>query len=595
MFRGIASRFILIYIVLICICMALVGAFLTYRLESNQVAELLADMSQTMDALAISGQTYFSSDIGKSEAQVKELVSSWRLPPGQGLAVIVPGEVPTILATTSSEESGVGKSALSASAFAPDLVLEALEGRVAKGVTGERTEASRQHLAKPLYSSDGDVVGALYMSASLDSVNRLLQDTRRLLTYATLFGLGVTVALGVFLAGTITGPIREVTRKAEEMAKGNYRQKVDIKSEDEIGRLGRSFNTLTQELAHTIGQMDLERNKLDAIFTYMAEGLVALDRRGHLVHANPIAREILSISEEDVAAKRLFDLESLAMNHLNYHDPASLTGESRVNLGENFYNVKYAPYKDDSGDAGVILVFQDVTKEHRLDVMRKEFVANVSHELKTPLTTIKTYTETLLDPDLPPAPRERFLRIIAREGDRMTHLVRDLLYLSNMDRKREVKDLGPIDVKRAVRHALEGVEAMRKEKGHTIALSLAKDIAPIRGEHNDVERVLTNILTNAIKYTPDFGTISIQGKNYANRVIITVEDTGIGIPPEDINRIFERFYRVEKGRSRAMGGTGLGLSICQEIMEAMGGRISISSTHGVGTMVRLSFPRGDEQ
>lgn len=595
MFRGIASRFILIYIVLICICMALVGAFLTSRLETNQVGELLADMSQTMDALAISGQTYFSSDMGKSEAQVKALVSSWRLPPGQSLAVIVPGEVPTILASTSSEELGVGKSALSASAFAPDLVLEALEGRVAQGVTGQRSEVSRQHLAKPLHSSDGDVVGALYMSASLDSVNHLLQDTRRLLTYATLFGLGVTVALGVFLAGTITGPIREVTRKAEEMAKGNYRQKVDIKSDDEIGRLGRSFNTLTQELAHTIGQMDLERNKLDAIFTYMAEGLVALDRRGHLIHANPIAREILSISEEDVAAKRHFDVESLEMNHLNYHDPATLTGESRVSLGENFYNVKYAPYKDDSGDAGVILVFQDVTKEHRLDVMRKEFVANVSHELKTPLTTIKTYTETLLDPELPPAPRERFLRIIAREGDRMTHLVRDLLYLSNMDRKREVKDLGPIDVKRAVRHALEGVEAMRKEKGHTITLSLSKDIAPIRGEHNDVERVLTNILTNAIKYTPDFGTISIQGKNYANRVIITVEDTGVGIPPEDINRIFERFYRVEKGRSRAMGGTGLGLSICQEIMEAMGGRISISSTHGEGTMVRLSFPRGDEQ
>ncbi|MDO5714227.1 MAG: ATP-binding protein [Tissierellia bacterium] len=596
MFSGIKSRFILIYILLVLICMAIVGSFLTNRLETVQLTSVTEEMNRTMDSMVASSDYMLQEDWATVKDRIQNTLDGWRLSADESMYVIINKETPIILGSTvNSRDLIEGKNALSNKDLAAELIVSAFSGKVEeKIVKNTNTDTRTKHLAKPVLSGEGDVKGILYMTTNLDGVYSVIEDTSMILTYATIIGILITGSLGIIIANSITGPIRDVTKKAREMAEGNYKQKVEVKSNDEIGRLASMFNYLTQELDETIGKMDIERSKLDTIFNYMAEGVIAMDRNGHLIHANPIARKILKIPEEDVTKGVKLDLSKINIDGINYYDYSSLKGESQAELNGNFYNVKYAPYKNDSHEStGLIVVFQDVTKEHNLDMMRREFVANVSHELKTPITTIKSYSETLMDEELPNEAKNRFLSIIERESDRMVRLVRDLLFLSNMDYKNTTVEREPLSVYEVVYHVLEGLEYMSEKKHHKLKMVIPDDIHRIYGDPHGVEQVLVNIISNAIKYTPPYGNITVEAKNFINRVIITIKDTGIGIPPKDMSRIFERFYRVEKGRSREMGGTGLGLSIAKEVMEAMDGKITIRSSLREGTEVVLSFPSFD--
>lgn len=597
MFSGIKPRFVLIYILLVLICMAIVGSVLTSRLETVQLQSVSENMRKTMDSVVASSDYILREDWKEVAPRIQNTLDGWRLSAGDFMYAIGDPDAPVILASTVNSKDLIrGTNALSNKDLAPELIVAAFEGKEGERIvlnpnTGLRT----RHLAKPVLSGEGDVKGILYMTANLDGVYGVIEDTKMILTYATILGILITGALGLVVANSITGPIRDVTKKAREMAEGNYRQKVEVKSNDEIGRLASMFNYLTQELDETMRKMDIEKSKLDTIFNYMAEGVIAMDREGRLIHANPIARRILSLSEEEVAEGRIMDLSRINIQGINYYDKTSLKGESQTELKGSFYNLKYAPYKNERKEnTGLIVVFQDITKEHNLDVMRKEFVANVSHELKTPITTIKSYTETLMDGDLPASARNRFLATIERESDRMVHLVRDLLFLSNMDYKNTKMERVELSVYEGVEHVLEGLEPMSREKHQKFYLEIPEDIRKIYADPHGVEQVLMNIVSNAIKYTPEFGKITIKAVNFANRVLVTVTDTGIGIPPKDMGRIFERFYRVEKGRSREMGGTGLGLAIAKEMMEAMDGKISLRSVLGEGTTVKLSFPAAEE-
>ena len=224
-----------------------------------------------------------------------------------------------------------------------------------------------------------------------------------------------------------------------------------------------------------------------------------------------------------------------------------------------------------------------------LDIMRKEFVANVSHELKTPITTIKSYTETLLDSDLDKDSQRNFLKVIDRENSRMSRIVTDLLYLSNIDYNKDNVSLESIDTYEFIAEAIESQSILIVQKNHKIELNIDMDIKDIYAERNGADQILTNIISNACKYTPENGKIVIDATNKDDLVEIKVADNGIGIPKEDLPRISERFYRVEKGRSRQMGGTGLGLSIASEMIKSFGGSLKIDSVFGEGTTVTLLF------
>lgn len=594
MFHSIKYRFVLIYFLLVLISMSIVGSFIINRLTGIQIANVSHHMEKTLDSMITTMTALFeqNQNMANNQSELENTLQEWGLSQDQSVYVIGKGQEPKLItSTTNLRDSISGRNAYSFSFLEPELIMKALQGRTAeKIVANDNSDAKVQHIAKPIVDSQGNIEGVFYMTQSLESIYNVVDESKVIITYATIISLLITSILGYFIANSITTPIRDVTRKAREMAKGNFKQKVDVKSKDEIGQLGTMFNYLTDELTQTIEQMDLEKSKLNTIFNYMAEGVIAIDRRGNLIHANAIAKILLNLREEDF--NRRMDLEQLHLNGINYYDADTLQGEEMLELKNSFYKVKYAPYEtEEVSNAGIIIVFQDITQEHRLDVMRKEFVANVSHELKTPITTIKSYTETMLDTPMTTDATEHFLHIIARENNRMARLVSDLLQLSNLDYANVKWELEAIDTYEFIASALESQQVLILEKQHEIHLDVPMEIARIYTDAHGGEQILMNIISNALKYTRDKGDISIMAREANEYISIAVKDNGIGIPEEDLQHIFERFYRVEKGRSRAMGGTGLGLSIAREMLENLGGKIHVQSQLNQGTTVTLFFPK----
>jgi len=323
----------------------------------------------------------------------------------------------------------------------------------------------------------------------------------------------------------------------------------------------------------------------------MAEGVIAVDTNGKMIHANPIALEILNSKNIKVNNGTIFPLELINIEGIDYSDETTLKGERNLEIDSQVFKVKYAPFKNEKNDiGGLIIVFQDMTKEHKLDNIRKEFVANVSHELKTPITTIKSYTETLMDTGIDDEISMKFLTVINNECDRMARLVRDLLRLSNLDYQKTIWKKEEVSLPHLLKDVLLKLEFAIKEKEQELILDIDETLPNIVIDKDAVERAIINIISNSIKYTNDKGKIKVSLKKKDNSVSVIVEDNGIGIPKEDQKRIFERFYRVEKGRSRDLGGTGLGLSIAKEIIEAHGGEITLESEFGEGTTVEIKLP-----
>ncbi|WP_394273953.1 ATP-binding protein [Peptoniphilus lacydonensis] len=592
--HSIKSRFILIYVVLVLISMFIASSFIIDRLERVQVETATTSMIKTMDTLATTTSAFFKNNNYDTLPQLDETLKDWGISSEESAYIISAEKNPKIIASTKNISYKDLKSAYEFKYIEPKLVMDTINGKSREKIVEYKNEKNvEKHITRPILSGDGKILAIIYVTRNLNSIYSVIDDSKVIITYATLISLIVTSILGYFIANSITDPIRALTKKTRAMAKGNFNQSVEIKSDDEIGELGKTFNFLTKELRETIEKMDLEKSKLDTIFNYMAEGVIAIDRKNRLIHANSIAKKILNISEKDF--NREINLKSINLYNVDYKNEESLKGEELTKIGDNFYKIKYAPYKSDAFvNSGLIIVLQDVNKEHLLDIMRKEFVANVSHELKTPITTIKSYTETLLESKLDDESEKKFLRVIDRENSRMSRIVTDLLSLSNIDYNRNNLSFSKFDTYEFIDEAIESQSILISSKNHKIEFNIAMDINDIYADRNGADQILTNIISNACKYTPENGKISILAKNVDDFVEIKISDNGIGIPEEDLPRITERFYRVEKGRSRAMGGTGLGLSIANEMIKLLGGNLKLDSKFGEGTTVTLLFRTGDE-
>jgi two-component system sensor histidine kinase VicK len=574
--------------------MAIVGIFIVGRLEDQQIKTVTNNMEQHIKTIIEVGSDYISADNWlENREQIQKTINEVPVGGDETLYVIFDEDIPTIIASSSNQyESILGENALSYNSVDPILVLEAFEGEAAVNTLGEINEETiNRHLAYPVFSGLGKVKGVFYMTSDLKDIYTTVNESKIILTNATLLALVITIFLGFFIASSITEPIRDVTKKAEEMSMGNFNQFVEVKSNDEIGQLAGMFNHLTLKLNDTLRDMDLERSKLDTIFSYMAEGVIAIDKNGKLIHANPIAMNILNFNEEDISTNIPLDLKSVNLRQLNYDEIDTLEGDEVAEINSEVYKIKYAPFKNDLGHiGGIIVVFQDITVEHKLDIMRKEFVANVSHELKTPITTIKSYAETLLERDLDESTSQKFLTVIDNECDRMARLVKDLLQLSNLDYKKTNWKRAEISLGDTLKDIISKLDLLFKEKDQKVILNIQENMENIVVDKDGIEQVILNIISNAIKYTDKHGEIEIQSYQNEDNLIIKISDNGIGIPDEDQERIFERFYRVEKGRSRELGGTGLGLAIAKEIIEAHDGQIILKSESGQGTTVELHLP-----
>ncbi|WP_409227330.1 sensor histidine kinase [Gudongella sp. SC589] len=593
MFSSIRWKFIVVYFLLVFIAMVIIGIFIVNRMEDQQLETARSSMEQQIETIMSTSSYIATGNWTENREGIQGTLNDWRLGTGETLYVIYDEDVPKILATTNKQyESIVGNNALSYRYTDPSIIGRAFHGEKAQSVIMDDVAGNEfMHFAAPVFSSVGKINGILYMTSDLSNVQRTIDDSRAILTNATLIALGITIVLGFFIASSITGPIRDVTKKAEEMALGDFDQFVEVKSDDEIGQLAGMFNHLTLKLKDTIEEMDLERSKLDTIFSYMAEGVIAVDKNGNIIHANPIGQKLMEIDDEFVETAGRFDLKKLGMENIDYTDPETLNGETTFQKDEGVYKVKYAPYKNERDHiAGVIMVLQDITQEHRLDNMRKEFVANVSHELKTPITTIKSYAETLMTNDVDQDTQQRFLSVIDRECDRMGRLVRDLLQLSNIDYQKTKWNRENISIGDMLLDSIGKLQLLAHEKNQRVESYIQPELPMIKADRDGMEQVILNILSNAIKYTENNGIIRVNAKKRDRFIDVSISDNGIGIPEEDVGRIFERFYRVEKGRSRDMGGTGLGLSIAKEIIEAHEGTIEITSKKNKGTVVNITLP-----
>ena len=462
----------------------------------------------------------------------------------------------------------------------------------------ERTEGTRSDptasymdLAIPITRGGQDYI--IYLYDGRGTVQELNAKLFSLILEALVFGLVISVLLSFLLSRTMVGPIRALTRGARRVAEGDFAHQIQVESHDEIGILTDTFNDMAGQLQTTLREVENERTKLSALFLHMTDGVVAFDRQGAVIHANPAAEEMLHMAIPVGGAVGYDDLfgDLAPIDRVLDMDGDSLDVDTV--RGDRCLLVLLAPFDRDSRAGGVLAVLHDVTQQVKNETTRREFVANVSHELRTPLTNIRSYAETLAeDPDLPVDTRESFLGVILNESDRMTHIVQDLLTLSRFDSGRSELDLAVFPFGEVLRDSYRAVLLEAQRHGHVLGLTGAEGLPEIRADRERVLQVIMNILSNAIKYTPDGGSIQMTAGRTADRVWLEVADDGIGIPERDRARIFERFYRVDKARSRASGGTGLGLSIAQEIVAQHEGTLSLVDRPGPGTTVRMELKIG---
>jgi len=441
-----------------------------------------------------------------------------------------------------------------------------------------------------------DTLYIVYTRMSARAMNDNLSQLTASIVMMVLIALIITVILWSVFANTLTGPIVGLTRQAKDMAQGHLDKEMVVQSRDEIGQLTESFNHMAKELSILVKTLALEKNKHEAVLHNMTDGVLAYDASGHITHANAAAASLLPF--DDLENKPLSGL--LEQLHLNMKEVQALNPEhvleSTIASGDRYITATCSPYTNQGGVVdGFVIVLQDITKHARLDNMRREFVANVSHELRTPLSSICSYAETLLagavdEPEI----AKDFLTVIDAEAKRMSLLVTDLLELSHLDDNPTDMGVEVMDLIVIAKMALKQCRVAATEKKQQIIFNEPDEPFFIEAAPNRINQVLVNIISNSIKYSPGDTTITVAMEESERYYRIFIKDEGMGIAKEHINRIFERFYRVDKARSRGLGGTGLGLAIAKEIMEAQGGRITVSSEAGRGTLMVLRFNKLDE-
>ncbi|QUI21294.1 HAMP domain-containing protein [Vallitalea pronyensis] len=444
--------------------------------------------------------------------------------------------------------------------------------------------------ARPL-KVNGKVAYVVYILAPSGQVKENLASTIKIIIFAIIVAIVLSIFFGFMFSSFLTKPIIALSNKARAMSEGDLVNTIEVLSEDEIGELTQNFNIMAKELNHNLTQISSEKNKLETVFAHMTDGILVFDSNGMLIHSNPASRNLLDLEEKEQYGEIFALYLDMTYDELIEY---VITGTRQhiIRLGDKYVNLCFAPYLDRHENIlGTISVIQDITEHKKLEEMQKEFVANVSHELRTPLTTIKSYAETLLDG----AVDERelalnFLNVINHEADRMTALVQDLLELSRLDNKQTKFKMQDISLSHIVEGSVDKYQIHAKKKNQIMVYERTSDDYKITGDAGRIEQVIKNIISNAVKYSYEEATIQIEVMERGRFIVVTIQDTGMGIPEEDLSRIFDRFYRVDKARSRAMGGTGLGLAIAKEIMECHGGHIKVNSEIGVGTCFHLYFP-----
>ena len=581
MLRSLHMKLVMIMVLLILSLMTVVGAFLinsvmAFYLEDfyTQMSNVFARESLTRD---LTTATQGEEDGTQAILDILETYSGELGLNGYSRTLfILDGETGEYLAGN-NDDAGKNLSYDSAN----------LTHALATGEDSSSPNMAADYMDVAITLDRGGSSYVIYILDNKTTVNSLISQMFVLILESLVFGLVISILLSFLLSKTMIIPIQRLTEGAMRVAHGDFSRMIQVASRDEIGVLTDTFNDMAGQLQDTLRQVENERNKLDTLFLHMTDGVVAFSRNGEVIHSNPAAEEMLgrTITAEATYEELFGDLLSLEQV---LQAPDYLEEERWE--GERFLQLLLAPFDRDR-QGGVLVVLHDVTQQRKTQDMQREFVANVSHELRTPLTNIRSYAETLSDSagELPPATEKKFLGVILNESDRMTHIVQDLLTLSRFDSGKDELHLVrfPFDV--AVQDLYNAVYMEAQRHDHKMKLRLEPDLPAVVADRERVLQVMMNIVSNSIKYTPNGGHILVSAGREGDRVWMQVDDDGIGIPPKDRPRIFERFYRVDKARSRQSGGTGLGLSIAKEIVDRHEGVLELVDREGPGLSMRMEL------
>lgn len=597
-FQSVQFKLVIMYLLLIIVAMQVIGAYFVRELEGQLEKNFQDSITNSITLLDYNAREEIlknSDNTVKLQNDIRELLVDYSRASSNIVEVRIVDNKGKILGTSNLNNQGIVGQKSNDPLIKRTLSLgTASEDKIYRD---ESNKNNRVWVNVSSIKNKGEVIGAIYLVADIESVYQQVDDITNIFITGTLIAMIITAILGILLSRTITKPIIEMKRQAYAMARGNYSRKVKVYGVDEIGELADSFNTLTKRVQEAQAMTEGERRKLSSVLAYMTDGVIATDRRGKVIFINTPAEKMLRIKHESANGRSIIDVLDIG-DKFQFEDlmevDGSLTMDRSTSDKPYILRANFSVIQRETGfNNGVIAVLHDITDQEKVDQERRDFVSNVSHELRTPLTSMHSYLEALSDgawEDKEIAPR--FLEVTQNETERMIRLVNDLLKLSRMDGGRERLEKSFVNFTDFFNHIIDRFEMMKKE---TIMFKrhIPKEPVIIEIDEDKVMQVLDNIISNANKYSPDGGRISFYLKKYENEIEVSIADEGLGVPDEDLATIFDRFFRVDKARSREMGGTGLGLAIAREVIEAHGGRIWAEQNKSKGTIIKFTLPYSD--
>jgi PAS domain S-box-containing protein len=456
----------------------------------------------------------------------------------------------------------------------------------------DKYKAKMFNITIPVFA-DQVVTGVVLIHAPYETINQTILRVMGQFLIAAMLAIVLTTILGYVMSKRVSRPLQEMNRIARSMSKGNFNVRMNIPFEDEVGQLANSINHLAGELDQTINELVKEKSKFEAVFRSMAEGVLVVDCRGAVLLANPQMEQILSLEETDIIGlpiKEVLDEKSVSDLFKNVLFSKKSTW-MEVEWNEKIFLLYISPIHEGGDEmAGAVGVFQDISERRHLEKMREKFVEDVSHELRAPLTLIRGNLEAIIEGVAKGERKERYLQNIHRETLRLNRLVSDLLDFSELKKNKD--DLkGVVHLRKLVEETITKLDPWASQKQIHLTESIL-DSLWARGNKDRLEQVFTNLLENAIRYTPSGGEVGITAVDEGTMARISVQDTGIGIPHEQLQAIWERFHKVDQARTKTEGGTGLGLAIVKEIVELHGGTVDVSSVEGKGSTFSFTLPKG---
>ena len=598
-FRSIQFKIPVLFIFMLMISLQLIVANFLRQLETQMISNFQEQIQLQVGFLKNSVQPILERD-DKDEVKITEISKILQDYP-TGSSIVEARVLDTqgyILGTTNqSQQSVIGTRTTEADAQ------QVLLTNVVYTYNYTEHDTRYWKIVSPISSSSGNSgnpLGIISVTTNIESRYTQVKDIGVIFVSSSLIAIVLVIIITFLISQGITKPIAEMKKQTEKIAEGNYTGEVKIYSDDELGQLGQAINDLSFKIKEAQENSESERQRLDSVLRHMSDGVIATDRRGRIVIMNTAALDILNLKSEKVIGIPLLSILPLE-EKVTFRELLETQHERLIHLEEDgedsIVQCEFSVIQRESGFiSGLVCVLTDVTEQQKIERERRNFVSNVSHELRTPLTSIKSYTEALVDgawenKEIAPG----FLNVIETETDRMMRMITDLLNLSRMDQNRFGLEKEFINMNELVLHIVNRFEMVLqsepyRDKNYRILTDITQRDLWVELDQDKITQVLDNIINNAIKYSPDGGRIIVRLMETHTDIIVSVSDEGLGIARKDIPHLFDRFYRVDKARSRAMGGSGLGLAIAQEVVQLHGGKIWVNSIENKGSTFFVSLP-----